>query len=143
MIVRVRRISGIEGGRHDYHHADIICKNKKEALVACKNGSVSNWRWIDSFDVCKKSYVKYDVLYEVDEKIAENPETPKGNQMKAEKEILHKIKFLEKLMKKYEKDMNSKVRITEASLEKHEEAEELYYECVVEINALKWVLGVR
>ena len=61
--------------------------------------------------------------------------------MKSEKEILHKIKFLEKLMKKYEKDMNSKVRITEASLEKHEEAEELYYECVVEINALKWVLG--
>ncbi len=63
--------------------------------------------------------------------------------MKTEKEILHKIKFLEKLMKKYEKDMNSKVRITEGSLEKHEEAEELYYECLVEINALKWVLGTR
>lgn len=63
--------------------------------------------------------------------------------MKTEKEILHKIKFLEKLMKKYEKDMNSKVRITEASLEKHEEAEELFYECMVEINALKWVLGTQ
>ena len=63
--------------------------------------------------------------------------------MKTEKEILQKINFLEKLMKKYEKNMNSKVRITEASLEKHEEAEEMYYECMVEINALKWVLGVQ
>ncbi len=63
--------------------------------------------------------------------------------MKTEKEILHKIKFLEKLMKKYEKDMNSKVRITEASLEKHEKAEEMYYECMIEINALKWVLGTQ
>lgn len=61
--------------------------------------------------------------------------------MKTEKEILHKIKFLEKLMKKYEKDMNSKQKITEASIQKHEEAEEMYYECMVEINALKWVLG--
>lgn len=63
--------------------------------------------------------------------------------MKTEKEILNKIKFLEKLMKKYEKTMNSKVRITESSLEKHEEAEEMYYECMIEINALKWVLGVQ
>ena len=63
--------------------------------------------------------------------------------MKTEKEILHKIKFLEKLMMKYEKIMNSKVRITESSLEKHEEAEEMYYECMVEINALKWVLGIQ
>ena len=63
--------------------------------------------------------------------------------MKTEKEILHKIKFLEKLMKKYEKTMNSKVRITESSLEKHEEAEEMYYECMIEINALKWVIGTQ
>ncbi len=63
--------------------------------------------------------------------------------MKTEKEILQKIKFLEKLMKKYEKNMKSKVRITEASLEKHEEAEEMYYECMIEINALKWVLRVQ
>ena len=63
--------------------------------------------------------------------------------MKTEKEILNKIKFLEKLMKKYEKTMNSKVRITESSLEKHEEAEEMYYECMIEINALKWVIGTQ
>ncbi len=63
--------------------------------------------------------------------------------MRTEKEIKNKIKFLEKLMKKYEKGMNSKVRITEASLEKHEEAEEMYYECMIEINALKWVLGTQ
>lgn len=63
--------------------------------------------------------------------------------MKTEKEILHKIKFLEKLMKKYEKAMNSKQKITEASLQRHEEAEEMYYECMVEINALKWVLGIQ
>lgn len=63
--------------------------------------------------------------------------------MKTEKEILHKIKFLEKLMKKYEKTMNSKVRISESSLQRHEEAEEMYYECMIEINALKWVLGTQ
>lgn len=63
--------------------------------------------------------------------------------MKTEKEILHKIKFLEKLMKRYEKTMNSKQKITEASLQRHEEAEEMYYECMTEIIALKWVLGVK
>ena len=63
--------------------------------------------------------------------------------MRTEKEIQNKIKFLEKLMKKYEKTMNSKVRITESSLEKHEEAEEMYYECMIEINALKWVIGTQ
>ena len=63
--------------------------------------------------------------------------------MRTEKEIRHKIKFLEKLMKKCEKTMNSKQKITEASLQKHEEAEEMYYECMVEINALKWVLGAQ
>ncbi len=61
--------------------------------------------------------------------------------MRTEKEIRYKIKFLEKLMKRYEKTMNSKTKITEASLQKQEEAEEMYYECFTEINALKWVLG--
>lgn len=61
--------------------------------------------------------------------------------MKTEDEIRYKIKFLEKLMKKYEKIANSKQRITEASLQRHEEAEEMYYECFTEINTLKWVLG--
>ncbi len=63
--------------------------------------------------------------------------------MKTEKEIMHKVKFLEKLKKKYEKIMDSKQKITEASLQKHEEAEEMYYECMVEINALKWVLEAQ
>jgi hypothetical protein len=62
-------------------------------------------------------------------------------QMKTEEEIRYKIKFLEKLMKKYEKIMNSKQEITESSLQRHEEAEEVYYECFGEINTLKWVLG--
>lgn len=63
--------------------------------------------------------------------------------MRTEKEIKLRIKRLEKSMDKYEKIMNSKQRITEASLEKHEETEEMYYECMVEIIALKWVLGVQ
>lgn len=63
--------------------------------------------------------------------------------MRTEKEIKFRIKWLEKSMDKYEKIMNSKQRITEASLEKHEETEEMYYECMVEIIALKWVLGVQ
>ena len=61
--------------------------------------------------------------------------------MRTEKEIKFRIKFLEKLMKKYEKIMDSKQKITEASIQKHEEAEEMYYECMVEVHALKWVLG--
>ena len=63
--------------------------------------------------------------------------------MRTEKEIKFRIKFLEKLMKKYENTMNSKQKITEASLQRHEEAEEMYYECLIEINALKWVLGTQ
>ena len=46
-------------------------------------------------------------------------------------------------MKKYENTMNLKQSITEASIQKHEEAEEMYYECMVEVHALKWVLGVQ
>lgn len=61
--------------------------------------------------------------------------------MKTEKEIKQRIKFLEKLMKRYEKTMNAKVR--KVDIFKVEEAEEMYYECVVEINALNWVLGVK
>jgi hypothetical protein len=63
--------------------------------------------------------------------------------MRDEKEIRKKISFLEKLMKKYEKEMNSKQRITTASIEKYEEAEEMYCECMIEVNALKWVLGLQ
>lgn len=63
--------------------------------------------------------------------------------MKSEKEIKHKIKFLEKLMKKYYKIINTNQRINEASLERYEEAEEMYYECVIEVNTLKWVLGEK
>lgn len=62
--------------------------------------------------------------------------------MRTEKEIKIRIKRLEKSMDKYEKMMKSKQRITEASLEKHEETEEMYYECMVEVIALKWVLGM-
>lgn len=64
--------------------------------------------------------------------------------MKTEKEILHKIKFLEKLMKKYEKTMNKKYKMNDSrDVENFETSEELFYECMVEINALKWVLGIQ
>jgi hypothetical protein len=63
--------------------------------------------------------------------------------MRTEKEIKQRIKFLEKFMKKYVKIMNSKQRITEHSIQAHEEAEEMYYECINEINVLSWVLGVK
>lgn len=63
--------------------------------------------------------------------------------MRTEKEIKFRIKLLEKTMKRYEKIMNSKQIITETSIQKHEEAEEMYYECMAEVNALKWVLGEK
>lgn len=63
--------------------------------------------------------------------------------MKTEKEIKQRIEFLEKFMKKYVKIMNSKQKITERSIQAHEEAEEMYYECVNEIGVLNWVLGVQ
>jgi len=63
--------------------------------------------------------------------------------VKTEKEIKQRIKFLEKFMKQYVKIMNSKQKITERSIQAHEEAEEMYYECVNEIQVLSWVLGVK
>ncbi len=80
MIVRVRRHSGDAGGRNHYHHADIICKNKRDAWLACRNGIVSNWRWIDSFDTCDRSYVRYEVMYEVSEESSKNPMKPKAQE---------------------------------------------------------------
>lgn len=76
MIVRVRRLSGYAGGSNYYHHADIVCKNKKEAIKACKEGRVANWRWIDTFDTSRTDYLKYDILYEVTETQSKSPMIP-------------------------------------------------------------------
>lgn len=63
--------------------------------------------------------------------------------MRTEKQIIFRIELLEKKMKKHEKTMNSKQRITDTSLLRYEEAEEMYYECFTEVNALKWVLELQ
>lgn len=76
MIVRVRKSSGVIGGSNYYHHADIICKNKEQALKACVEERVINWRWIDTFDTSLKDYVKYSILYEVTENQSKNPMKP-------------------------------------------------------------------
>lgn len=76
MILRVRRSKGVSGDSNYYHHADIICENKEEALKACKEGRVVNWRWIDTYDTCIKDYVEYTVLYEVTEQQSKNPMKP-------------------------------------------------------------------
>mgnify|MGYP003425740218 FL=1 len=76
MIVRIRRHSGKAGGENYYHHADIICNNYREALRACSENRVKNWRWIDTFDTCEKDYVRYEVSYRVSEESARNPQNP-------------------------------------------------------------------
>ena len=64
--------------------------------------------------------------------------------MRTEKEIRFRIKFLENQQKKHYATMNKKYRVRDKSeLEKFETAQELYYECFIEIIALKWVLGVE
>jgi len=76
MIFRVRRSKGVSGDSNYYHHADIICENKQEAIKACKEDRVTNWRWIDTYDTCIKDYVEYIVLYEVTENQSKNPMKP-------------------------------------------------------------------
>jgi len=76
MIFRVRKLSGNIGGSNYYHHADVICKDKKEALKACEEGRVINWRWIDTYDTSIKDYVEYNILYEVAESQSKNPMKP-------------------------------------------------------------------
>lgn len=44
IIVRIRRSYGNKGGSNYYHHADVICQSKKEALEAAKEGRIKNWR---------------------------------------------------------------------------------------------------
>lgn len=76
IIVRVRRYSGFTGGQNYYHHADVICHSKKEALEAAKEGRVKNWRLIDKFDTTDRDYEYYEVLYLVTEEEAKRPHTP-------------------------------------------------------------------
>lgn len=76
MILRIRRSTGVSGDSNYYHHADIICENKQEALKACKERRVVNWRWIDTYDTCIKDYVEYIILYEVTESQSKNPMKP-------------------------------------------------------------------
>ena len=76
MIVRIRKCFGVSGGANYYYHADIICKNKKEAMASAKKGLVHNWRWIDTFDTCFASYVKFVMLGSIEEYQAINPEKP-------------------------------------------------------------------
>ena len=76
IIVRIRRESGCKGGSNHYHHADVICKSKKEALEAAKDGRVRNWRWIDRFDKASKTYEHFEVLYTLKANEATNPHRP-------------------------------------------------------------------
>lgn len=76
-IYRIRRYSATKGGRHYYHHADVIAKHWASALKAAKEGRVHNWRWIDSFDQANSTYEYYELLYRVDDREAVKPCKPK------------------------------------------------------------------
>lgn len=63
--------------------------------------------------------------------------------MRTENEIKTRIGILDKSMKKYLKQMEKKQKINKNSIDKQEELEELYYECLIETITLKWVLGTQ
>lgn len=87
--VRVRRYSGHVDSPNYYHHADIICKSKAEALAAAREGRVTNWRWIDSFDTSSSDYEDYEILYTLHPGEAENPRKPiTKTQKKAQEKLL-------------------------------------------------------
>lgn len=62
-VYRIRRYSGRANGPNYYHHADVVAPHWATALKMAREGKVSNWRWIDSFDTCDKEYVYYEYLY--------------------------------------------------------------------------------
>lgn len=87
--VRVRRYSGYVDSPNYYHHADIICKSKAEALAAAREGRVTNWRWIDRFDISSSNYTEYEVLYVLRPGEGENPRKPiTKTQKKAQEKLL-------------------------------------------------------
>jgi hypothetical protein len=65
MIVRVRRESGYIGGPNTVYHADIVAHDFNHALELARKDLVTNWRWIDSFDISNYNYICYKVLYEL------------------------------------------------------------------------------
>ena len=77
-IFRIRKYSGYCGQNH-YHHADIIETHYMKALAAARQGRVTNWRWIDTYDSCKEDYEWFEYLGmigEVGDIQAENPAKP-------------------------------------------------------------------
>ena len=71
-IIRIRRYSGIKGGKNYYHHADLYANNTKEALIRAK--TCGYWRWIDTFDTSDSDYVRYESLGEIDKDDARSVE---------------------------------------------------------------------
>lgn len=66
-IIRIRRHFAEKGGKHYYHHADVIATSSADAMRAAVEGRVKNWRHIDSFLVGEtEGFLYYEVLYKVD-----------------------------------------------------------------------------
>ena len=75
-VYRIRRYSGHAGGSNHYHHADVMARDRHEALRAAKEGRVANWRWIDTYDTCDKTYCRYEYLYPLKRCEAKRPAKP-------------------------------------------------------------------
>lgn len=75
-IFRIRMYSGRAGGSNYYHHADVIETHYTKALKAAREGRVTNWRWIDTFDKSNENYRQFEYLYMLDSSKARSPMRP-------------------------------------------------------------------
>lgn len=63
-IYRLRRVSCLRpGGANYYHHADVQAPTHHSAIRAAREGRVTNWRHIDTFDSCDEPYLEFEFLY--------------------------------------------------------------------------------
>lgn len=75
-VVRVRMLWGVAGGSNYYHHADVLVKDEEEALEAAREGRITNWRWIDTYDSTSESYKEFELIGRISRSGARNVRRP-------------------------------------------------------------------
>jgi len=63
-IIRIRRVSGVKGGAYRYHHADVLARDWRSAMRAAREGRITNWRYVSSFNwgSVEEDYERFTVL---------------------------------------------------------------------------------
>jgi hypothetical protein len=64
-VYRIRKTWAHAGGQNYASHADVIAPHWATALKAAREGRVTNWRAIDSWDSSNETYTEFEYLYEV------------------------------------------------------------------------------